>query len=173
MPGWEEGWCRGCRDVMGYRQHDAALDRLERQRENEAGRKTMAPLPSRFSFAVVGVTFVGGAHPYPDNIYQAEVAWQTHVVVNGVYADDGNEKGEGVPVVLIRNPDNPHDANAIEVHIPSVDTIVGHVPRALAARFAPRLDAGEDWRAWIDEVRIDSRHTDRPGIRVAVRKVER
>lgn len=42
---------------------------------------------------------------------------------------------------LRRNPFNPHDPNAIEVHT-AAGRQVGHLPREVAAWFAPQLDAG-------------------------------
>lgn len=46
----------------------------------------------------------------------------------------------GDPLVLVRNPDNPYDANAIEVHTPS-GIMVGHINKEIAADLAPILDA--------------------------------
>jgi hypothetical protein len=52
----------------------------------------------------------------------------------------------GQPLVLRRDPANPHDGNAI-----AVDTAdgaqLGWVPRELAAELAPALDAGTPWSA--------------------------
>jgi hypothetical protein len=76
--------------------------------------------------------------------------------------------------VLIRRPENPHDPNAVEVHIPSVggeSCMLGHLPAALARRLAPGLDAGEHWLAWVRAVRTHSEHEDRPGIDVEVKRV--
>jgi hypothetical protein len=47
---------------------------------------------------------------------------------------------------LRRDPDNPHDPNAIAVHPPGGEQ-VGWVPRELAAELAPELDAGRAWSA--------------------------
>jgi hypothetical protein len=43
---------------------------------------------------------------------------------------------------LRRDPDNPHDPNAIQVHPNDGGDQVGWVPRELAAELAPELDAG-------------------------------
>jgi HIRAN domain len=51
----------------------------------------------------------------------------------------------GRPLRLRRNPENPHDPNAIAVHADGEQ--LGWVPRELAAELAPRLDAGEHWSA--------------------------
>jgi hypothetical protein len=55
----------------------------------------------------------------------------------------------GSPLELRRDPDNPHDANAIAVHAVGGGEQVGWVPRELAAELAPRLDAGEPWSALV------------------------
>ena len=52
----------------------------------------------------------------------------------------------GSPLELCRDPDNPHDPNAIAVH---AGEQVGWVPRELAAELAPKLDAGEPWSALV------------------------
>jgi hypothetical protein len=51
----------------------------------------------------------------------------------------------GSPLTLVREADNPHDANAIAVH--GGGAHVGFVPRELAAALAPGLDAGDIWSA--------------------------
>ena len=51
----------------------------------------------------------------------------------------------GSPLTLVREPGNPHDANAIAVH--GGGAHVGFVPRVLAAELAPELDAGRAWSA--------------------------
>jgi hypothetical protein len=48
----------------------------------------------------------------------------------------------GKPLELRRDPDNPHDPNAIAVHPADGGEQVGWVPRELAAVLAPELDAG-------------------------------
>jgi hypothetical protein len=52
----------------------------------------------------------------------------------------------GRPLELRRDPDNPHDQNAIAVH-PAGGEQVGWVPRELAVELAPELDAGKPWSA--------------------------
>jgi hypothetical protein len=58
-------------------------------------------------------------------------------------ASDAVEPGRSL--TLRRDPQNPHDPNAIAV-IAGADQ-VGWVPRELAAELAPRIDAGEAWSA--------------------------
>ena len=53
----------------------------------------------------------------------------------------------GAPLLLRRDPDNPHDHNAIQVHPADGGEQVGWVPRELAAELAPALDAGAPWSA--------------------------
>jgi hypothetical protein len=48
----------------------------------------------------------------------------------------------GARLELRRDPDNPHDPNAIQVHPSDGGDQVGWVPRELAAELAPELDAG-------------------------------
>ncbi len=51
----------------------------------------------------------------------------------------------GRALALRRDPDNPHDPNAIAVDAGGQQ--VGWVPRELAAELAPELDAGRPWSA--------------------------
>ncbi len=53
----------------------------------------------------------------------------------------------GAPLELRRDPANPHDPNAIQVHPADGGEQVGWVPRELAAELAPELDAGRRWTA--------------------------
>jgi HIRAN domain len=59
-------------------------------------------------------------------------------------ASDGVAPGRMLE--LRRDPDNPHDPNAIAVHEPGGEQ-VGWVPRELAEQLAPDLDAGRAWSA--------------------------
>jgi hypothetical protein len=53
----------------------------------------------------------------------------------------------GDPLELQRDVENPHDANAIRVFARGYEPQLGWVPRELAARIAPDLDAGRTWTA--------------------------
>src|SRR4029453_17985287 len=53
----------------------------------------------------------------------------------------------GAPLELRRDPDNPHDANAIQVHPAGGGEQIGWVPRELAEELAPDLDGGRPWAA--------------------------
>ena len=52
----------------------------------------------------------------------------------------------GRALALRRDPDNPHDPNAIAVDVAGGEQ-VGWVPREVAAVLAPELDAGRPWAA--------------------------
>lgn len=121
-------------------------------------------------FKVVGMTFVSG---YPSNLHaldgllterESSVGW------------DGLGSRTGLPVALIRNPDNEFDANAVEVHVPALGRrrgMVGHVPADLAAKLSPSLDRGDVWEAWLERVLVNPEHPDRPGILVVMECVAR
>jgi hypothetical protein len=108
---------------------------------------------------VVGVTFTRG---YPSNI----------LLLRDI-AEAAEATGERLTVVLVRNPDNPHDANAVEIHVPALGdmAMIGHVPRDAAARLAARMDAGDRFKAEVAWTRNDPAHTDRPGIDIAIARV--
>jgi hypothetical protein len=53
----------------------------------------------------------------------------------------------GSRLELRRDPDNPHDPNAIAVHPAGGGEQVGWVPREVAAEIAPELDVGRPWSA--------------------------
>ena len=78
-----------------------------------------------------------------------------------VLATDAVEPGR--PLELRRDPDNPHDPNAISVHVPGGDQ-AGWVPRELAAELAPQLDAGEPWSAVVLRERRASPRDPRTGL---------
>lgn len=113
----------------------------------------------RWTTKVVGVTYAPG---YPDNLHRLRDA-----IDSGLDAH-----GEGVAAVLIREPDNAYDANAIRVDVPAIGGPIGHVPRELAATIAPILDAGTRMRSAITEVLIHPRHPDRPGIGLVMEEVQ-
>lgn len=45
--------------------------------------------------------------------------------------------------MLIREPDNPYDQNAVRVDVWGFDMPVGYIPRNVARKLAPLMDAGE------------------------------
>lgn len=119
---------------------------------------------------VVGLTFVDG---YPTNLHNlATIHADTQRHALG-WTDTPTGDGH-VHATLIRNPDNQHDPNAIEVHIPTLGrraSMIGHIPRDLAARLAPSLDRGDDWQATVSAVLVDPEHPDRPGLEVTIQRV--
>lgn len=119
------------------------------------------PLQPPFEASVVGVSF---APHYPDILHQL----QMHQL-------EADALGEPLRAVLVRFPDNPLDANAIEVHVPALgyDGRIGHLPRPLAARLAPELDADIQWSAEVHWVRVDPEHPDRPGITINIKRISR
>lgn len=125
-------------------------------------------LPSApFTVKVVGVRFVETTDEslgYPLNLHALrDITDQIDPIVL---------EQEGMAVVLVREPDNPHDPNAIAVHVPQ-DRIgkIGHVPAKMAERLAPELDAGLLWESSIFQVLIDPDHLDRPGISIRLQRV--
>ena len=120
-------------------------------------------MPSPFTAKVVGVSFLNA---YPGNIHRLKDLMENRPVTSGE---------ENPAAVLVRNPDNEYDSNAIEVHVPAlgdVDGFIGHIMRPVAARLAPELDDGNRWSAEITECVIHPDHPDRPGIVVRFSRVE-
>jgi hypothetical protein len=126
------------------------------QREKELARSHNARMPSPFSTKVVGVTFTDG---YPDNLRALREVM---------------EGDEPLVAILIRNPDNAHDKNAIQVHVPALgdeNGMIGHLTGPIAARMAPEMDDGERWAGEIESVLISPGHEDRPGISIRCARV--
>lgn len=122
-------------------------------------------MPGNFSVKAVGMSFVDS---YPDNIYRLnEIATVRYL---DPYVKDDVEP---IPVVLIRNPDNEKDSNAIEIHVPALGDpgMIGHVPAAIARRLAPCLDDDEAWVAQINKVAIHPDHPENPGIHLQITRV--
>jgi hypothetical protein len=131
-------------------------DQRDREVARTAGRKMVSP----FGAKVVGVSFVPG---YPDNLHRLSAA-----------SDEARRLGEPLTALLKRNPDNPYDANAIEVHVPSLGEggFIGHLTRPIVARMAPEMDAGDVWLAEVGDVLIDPDHMDRPGISINCKRAD-
>ena len=109
---------------------------------------------------VVGVSFTAA---YPANL----------LLLSKMVAD-AEVVGERLPVLLVRNPANEYDTNAVEVHVPCLGDLamIGHVDRDNAARLAPRMDGGDVFLCSVTDVRIDPYHPDRPGIDIGVARVK-
>lgn len=113
--------------------------------------------PVEAVFRVVGMTFVPG---YPGNLHQISEVM------------DRSTTPESLSAVLKRAPDNPYDANAVEVHVPAVG-MVGHLSRDDAAMVAPMLDSPMiRCLASVYGVRIASNNPDNPGIDILVSLAE-
>ena len=69
----------------------------------------------------------------------------------------------GRPLLLRRDPENPHDASAIAVDTEDGGQ-AGWVPREVAAELAPDLDAGRPWSAIVLRERRASPREPRTGL---------
>lgn len=125
--------------------------------EKQQRSKLVTPMPTRFEFPVVGVSFT--PH-YPNNLLMLEEALM-----------EAGMRGEQLACIIIRNPDNPHDPNACEVHVPALgpDGFVGFITAPLAARLAPAIDAGVEWSGHVSQLRLH--HLDRPGLEITLEQV--
>src|SRR4051794_26498627 len=66
--------------------------------------------------------------------------------------------GESLPIkaMLIREPENPADPNAIKVVVKRGHIHMGYVPAGIAVALAPRLDAGKTEVVSCKVIDIDS-----------------
>ena len=110
-------------------------------------------LATRLLFDVAGESYRPG---YPDNLLQLAEVLRTM---------DGRE---WLAAVLRRDPNNEHDPNAIEVHVPGGSGHCGFVPGQLARILAPILDSGTVISAHAVEVRIHHESPNKPGLTVAL-----
>lgn len=94
---------------------------------------------------VVGVTFVD---EYPTNLHRLAIV-HTH-------------RTEDIELNLVRNPENPYDNNAVEVR--HMVYMLGHLPKEVAARIAPLLDAGQEIIATVFQVLISQENPNQPGL---------
>jgi hypothetical protein len=109
---------------------------------------------------VVGVTFTPD---YPHNL----------LLLRDL--DEERAGDEPLPVVLIRNPANEHDPNAVEVHVPAlgVQGMIGHLSRENAAKIAPLLDEGALFSCYLNWVRVAVDHVERPGVDISIQRVKK
>lgn len=115
------------------------------------------PAPS-FALKLVGVTF---CPDYPASFFELDRMQQRR---------ERNGKGP-VRLYLEREPDNKHDPNAIAVYDYD-DIMLGHIPRGIAERLAPELDAGIRWRCELIKILISSDNPDQPGCEVRLRRLK-
>lgn len=135
---------------MSYGYHDPPADWQETVRDHRHSEPSdKATLPGFLSTKVVGMTFVDG---YPANVHRMCT--------------------EGCPgLVLVREPDNPHDPNAVAVaERDSTEGAIGHLPAALAGRIAPEIDAGQEWEIPMWEVLVSPGHVHNPGLSVTLNR---
>jgi hypothetical protein len=128
-------------------------EQIREQRETLLSKiETMGTLPNSFRTSVVGVTF---AHDYPNNLYRLE-----EMAVMAMFSD------EHIPCVLVRNPLNPFDKYAVEIHVPALgdNGMVGHLTRPVAARLARELDENTIWNAFVANVRVNPENPENPGL---------
>lgn len=98
-------------------------------------------------YPVVGLSFIPG---YPDNVYELAKLRET-----GVY--------------ITRNPENPYDGNAIEVH--SLNGMLGHLSKEVAARLAPLMDSGTTYVATVYQVRVSPENPNNPGLDILLEEI--
>jgi hypothetical protein len=114
-------------------------------------------LPAEVSCALVGMSFVPD---YPMNVRH----WEREM--SRRYWEDPDAP-DAVVGWLRRNPDNQYDPNAIEVHFgEGEDSILGHLPRNVARKIAPEMDAGIAWSVTMTGVRTHPQNVDNPGVDV-------
>lgn len=118
----------------------------------------MRPLPHHFASKVRGVTFI---ESYPGNVLRLEELLARQYLAGAP---------PGVDALLIPNYLNEHDEHAVEVHVPGIG-LLGHLPKDVAARLSPALDAGEQWSARIEEVLVHPDQPTNPGIRIRIQRV--
>jgi hypothetical protein len=75
----------------------------------------------------------------------------------------GDDAGPGRPLTLRRDPDNPHDPNAVAV-LTAGGEQAGWVPRELARVIGGELDAGTQWTAIVLREQRASPRDPRTGI---------
>ena len=81
----------------------------------------------------------------------AVVSTFTTYLAGSTYCQDGIRGSyEGEPVMLEREPDNPHDANAIAVKAAS--GLIGYVSRREASTLAVAIDNGDKVQGRVGEI---------------------
>ena len=81
----------------------------------------------------------------------AKVSTFTVIIAGAKYYQEAISRGyDGQPVKLIRDPNNKHDKNAIEVR-GSLWKLIGHIPRDQAIGMASSIDYGDKVKARIEK----------------------
>lgn len=139
-------------DQVG-RWHTAATQLLGKFVPEETLRNTAAELyhndfrRDKRLLLILGVALGAQALTVPDYFATAP-RFVTHVVGlrYGSRAAEAAALAPGMPVLLVREPENPHDAGAVAVLAPW-GTPLGYLRRPLAAVLSARIDAGETFAA--------------------------
>jgi hypothetical protein len=105
-------------------------------------------LPARLATKTVGVTFALG---YPTHFHRLA---------------DLVARGQAPVLVLVAEPTNPHDANAVAVRS-TTGRHLGHLPAALAARVAPEAAV---WSIESYEVLVMPGSESQPGLSLHLRR---
>lgn len=124
-------------------------------------------------FRVVGLTFRGN---YPENLLRLAARLEEKQAAMLGWSGEAGDGEAGLPLVLRRDPDNPHDPNAIEIHAPDLGrdkTWIGFVPKEIAARWAPSLDRGDEWVARLTDIPIKPEYPRKPGAQVQAECISR
>lgn len=91
------------------------------------------------------VTSDGMVNPKSRSIYRLGLhAFQVRGTAHHQAAANRGDFRPGTPVHLAREPNNPHDPNAIAVFADNVYNRAGYVPKQTAARLTKLIDAGAD-----------------------------
>ena len=104
---------------------------------------------------------------------EAFVAGVNHVGLGGDYRQDIIAKlRSGEPIYLVRVPDHPDDPNAV-VLFSGAGKDIGYLPRDVAAKIAPRLDAGSPVTATVERIEPFEAVATRPAVlRGLAREIE-
>jgi len=129
------------------------------QLDKQARSKLDTPMPRKFDMAVVGVSFTPY---YPHNLWELETQ-----------AFDAEAKGEKLAAIIVRDPNNPYDANACQVHVPALGEagFIGYITKPVAARLAPTIDNGVVWDGHVSYLKINPDHPERPGIEITLEAI--
>lgn len=134
---------------------------------------------------VVGVSFIDD---YPGNLLRlrdevesrqaGSLDWVSVPDGDGAgmeHYDAGAGSGEPVSVLLIRNPENEFDENAVQVHVPWLGrrSMIGHIDKNRAAALAPRMDAGWEYAARIVSVNVLPEKPEQPGITIEIELISK
>lgn len=119
------------------------------------------------------MTFPPVSDDYPGSFYRvaaAAEALETEWWKQQWAGDAVGEEAPRVPALLIRNPDNEADPNAVQVHVPMLGrrSMIGHAPAEVAARLAPSMDAGRVYHAEVLQVLVKDEYAERPGAKIKV-----